>query len=162
MEKKENQKKLNNFLGFSKEMPSDNSSQSFKNQKKGICFNIIITLVLITTVALFISLISAADVAYIYKSKPKIDQNVINVFNEMNLSVDLIQEKNLTQNFSKYKFIFVGNERFKNYKKIPINDFPSVIDNHYFGYRWGITDRDGISRLASTKSLSVNKDGQII
>ncbi len=133
-----------------------------ENQKRVICFNVILALVSITIIILTFSLISAADVAYIYKSKAKIDQNVINVFNEMNLTVEIINERNLSQNFSRFKFIFVGNEKFSNYKKIPVNDFNSVIMNNYRGYQWGITDRDGISKLSRSKPLSIIKNGHII
>ena len=53
----------------------------------------VISLTLIISL-LLINFVSAADVAYIYKNKNKIDQNIINAFSEMNLSVETINEKN--------------------------------------------------------------------
>ena len=112
---------------------------------------------------LIIQDVFATDVAYVYKSKSKIDQNVLGVFSEMNLSVDNISEKDITKvDFSKYKFIYVGNERFTYYKKIPVDNYSSVISNRYFGYGWGLTDRDGISQRYSNGVMSIKKDGQII
>lgn len=115
---------------------------------------------------ILISYVSAtADVAYIYKNKLAIDNNIINTFNEMGLSVDKIPEKNLTGtkpvNLTKYRFIFVGDERFSYYNKIPIGDVPIVIMNGYFGPDWGLTDRGGISQLTSNTPLYVMsmKDG---
>ncbi len=130
--------------------------------KDNINSRLILSIALTFISLLIIQNISAADVAYIYKSKSKIDKNVINAFSEMNLTVELISEKNLSQNFSRFKLIYVGNERFKNYKKIPVENFSSIISNAYYGFKLGITDRDGISRLARGSPLNVVKEGRII
>ena len=53
---------------------------------------------LIAFVAIFVFLIemvSAADVAYIYKKEFRIDQNIVDLFEDNGLSVDLIKETNL-------------------------------------------------------------------
>lgn len=121
---------------------------------------LLITLVSLMFIVLAIYYVSAADVAYIYKSKPKIDQNVLDIFNELNLTYDTINERNMPRNFSSYRFLYVGNERFS--KNIPVNDYPVVITNYFFGNKWGLTDRDGISKLAATSPLQVLKNGQII
>ncbi len=118
---------------------------------------------LIFIISLVSSLVSAADVAYIYKNKIKIDPNFISAFNELGLSVDQIQDTKVrTTDFSKYRFIFVTDERFRKPNEIPVTQYPSVITNYYFGEQWGLTDNDGISKLASNNPLSVNKNNQII
>ena len=107
------------------------------------------------------SLLAAGDVAYIYKRESKIDQNVVGVFNNLGLTVDLIDETKLPVDFKGYKLIFVGDERFKNQKLIPVSDYPSIITNYYFGSEFGLTDRDGISQLAANSPLSVVMDHKV-
>ncbi|MBS3079124.1 putative metal-binding motif-containing protein [Candidatus Pacearchaeota archaeon] len=110
-----------------------------------------------------IPMISAADVAYIYNKNFKIDNNVKVLLNQLNLSIDLIQESKVAStNLSKYKFIFVGDERFTNPSMIPIGKYPTVITNYYHGYVWGLTDNEGISNLARSEPMSVKQNGSII
>ncbi len=110
-----------------------------------------------------IQTILAADVAYVYSKKYKIDNNINNIFSEMNLSVKMIPEKNITKtDFSKYKLIFVGDERFKDSLKIPVNKYPSVLINYYHGPNWGLTDYDGISQLGRSEPQSIRKGNEII
>ncbi len=107
--------------------------------------------------------VASANVAYIYRNDNKIDDNVIDVFEEMGLDVDLIDEQDLRGvDFSGYRFLFLGDERFRNQNQIPVDEFPSIISNYYFGEEWGLTDADGISKLASNAPLSVTKDGQVV
>ncbi|MEM3121963.1 MAG: hypothetical protein QXH60_00785, partial [Candidatus Pacearchaeota archaeon] len=106
---------------------------------------------------------SSDVVAYIYNKNFNIDTNVINELNSMGLNVELIPESRIsTTNFSKYRVIFIGNEKFSNPSKIPINKFPSIIANKYHGSTWGLTDGDSISTLVSNTPLKVRKDGVII
>ena len=98
-------------------------------------------------------------VAYIFKNDMKIDHNVINALEELNLEVDLIQEDTLPINLTEYRLIYVGDERFTNIENIPINKKPTIISNYYYGYDSGITDRAGISQLGSTAPLTVNING---
>ena len=105
-----------------------------------------------------LSFASASDVAYIYHSDSKVDSNFISVFTELGLTTDLIDEKELPLDFSKYKFILVGDERFR--KEIPVGDYPSVVVNYHYGTEWGLTDRDGVSQLGSTAPLSVVQDNR--
>ena len=107
---------------------------------------------------LLVSFISASDVAYIYKSKARIDSNVVNVLTNMNLNVDFILESSLPKDFSKYRFILIGDEYFAN--DIPVNDYRSIILNHYFGNKYGLTNRNGISTLSSRIPLEVSVNGQ--
>ena len=62
---------------------------------------------LISLLLLFIFLISfvaAADVAYIYRRSLKIDDNILGVFSDEGLDVDLIDEDDLPMDFSDYRF----------------------------------------------------------
>ncbi len=122
-----------------------------------ICFFVVL-------VFLFVGVVSASsDVAYIYKNSANIDDNVLDVFSDIGLSVDEIDENDLRGfDFSGYKMIFVGDERFRNEGQIPIYDKPTVVANYYHGGEFGLTDYDGISKLAGTEPLSVRKDGRIL
>ena len=112
---------------------------------------------------LMVSFVSASDVAYIYNKNFKIDNNIKALFSELNLTVDMIQEKDvLKTDFSTYKFIFVGDERFTSPKKLPIGKYPTVVTNYYHGYDWGLTDNDGISKLGRTEPMSVRINDSII
>jgi len=111
---------------------------------------------------LLISIVSASEIGYIYRQASEIDFNILGVFNEINLSYNLINEKDLPDNFSDYKIIFVGNERFRKASKIPVGNTPSIVMNYYHGNLWDLTDRDGVSKLASNSPLNIEKDRQII
>ena len=105
---------------------------------------------------------ASADVAYIFRKDFKIDQNIINVFNEMSLTVELINENNLPQNFNNYRILFVGDENFRNAENIPVNSKPTLIASYHKGNAWGITDRDGVSQLGATSPLKVVKGNSVI
>jgi len=110
-----------------------------------------------------ISYVSAGDVAYIYNKNFKIDNNIKTLLNQINLSVDLIQENKIpSTNLSKYRLIFVGDERFKTPKNIPIGKYPTVVSNYYHGYDWGLTDNDGVSKLGRTEPMSVKLNNSIV
>jgi hypothetical protein len=109
---------------------------------------------------LFVSFVSASDVAYIYKSKARIDYNIVDILTGLNLNVDYVLESSLPKDFSEYKFIVVGDEYFIN--DIPVNDYRSIIVSHYFGNKFGLTNRNGISTMSSRIPLEVSVNGQSI
>ncbi len=111
---------------------------------------------------LLIGASSAKDVAYIYEKNSRVDQNILGVFDELGMSYELIQENEMPQDFSDYKLIFVGDERFSNPENIPVDKVPTVIANYYHGGEFGITDYDGVSKLASNVPLSVKKGNQVL
>ena len=79
------------------------------NKKEGI-------LVLILLFIFLLKFASAvADVAYIYEKSFRIDDNVLEVFNDLGLSVDLIKDTNIPSSLSQYKVIFVNDEKEKEY-----------------------------------------------
>jgi len=120
-------------------------------------------LVLAVTVLFGVVLASAtADVAYIYRKAYKIDDNILKVFNESNITYELIDERNLPVNFANYKLIFVGDENFRYENRILVNQFPSVVANYYHTNFWGFTDAEGVSQLGADNPLDVKKGGQII
>ena len=104
---------------------------------------------------------TTADIAYIYNKKFKIDNNVISAFNDLGLGVDKIKYADISKtDFSKYKAIYVGDEKFPDPKKIPINRYPAIVSNYNHGAVWGITDSDGVSKNVASKPLSVNIGGR--
>src|SRR3989344_8935716 len=127
-------------------------------KKTGIIIFINIIFVLI----IFNNVVSAADVAYVYKKNFRIDQNIVDVFESNGLTVDLIKEANMPRNFDNYRLIFVGDEKFTDAAKIPVNKYPSIIANYYHADIWGLTDSEGVSSLAQNSPLSVKKDGRLI
>jgi len=106
-----------------------------------------------TFLLLTATLASAADVAYLYRRTFKIDENIVQVFENLGLTIDYIQEYSQPSNYNAYKLIFVGDENFR--ANIPVNNYPSVIASYYDAEDWGITDNEGVSQLASTHPLSV-------
>ena len=126
------------------------------NKKEGI-------LVLILLFIFLLNFASAvADVAYIYEKSFRIDDNVLEVFNDLGLSVDLIKDTNIPSSLSQYKVIFVNDESFANPNRIPVNTRPSIVVNYYHPEDWGLTDAEGASQLAASHPLSVVKDGRTI
>src|SRR3989344_2784542 len=107
---------------------------------------------------------AVGDVAYIMKNSRVVDQNVIRAFQEMNASVDLINDANVrTTDLTKYKLIFVGPERLRNTARyVDISKYPTMIMNGYYGNDFGLTDDDGISSLASNSPLGAYYNGQVI
>jgi hypothetical protein len=120
---------------------------------KKIFFCVFIILILL------LNSILAADVAYIYKSKAKINEVITEIFEEHNLEVDFINEKNIPEDFSNYRFIFVGDENFK-INRIPVSEYRSLIFNSKIVEELGLSDSEGVSRLFSKDALAVNYKGQ--
>jgi hypothetical protein len=119
-----------------------------------------ISIVILTSILFLSTIVMATDVAYIFKNAKKIDQNIINVFNEMGHSVDIINEKNLPSDFSSYSLVFIGDERLRNKRSINIDQMPTVLSNYHYTKTWGLADRERTSKLSSRSILFVNKDGQ--
>ncbi|MBI2631458.1 right-handed parallel beta-helix repeat-containing protein [Candidatus Pacearchaeota archaeon] len=116
---------------------------------------------------LFILLIApvfAGDVAYIYRKSFRIDNIIIETFQDLGFSVEKIQEDRIPSDLSKYRLIFLGDENFKNINKIKdiIAENPSIIVNSYHGKELGLTDNEGVSQLGSSGPLSVLKNGNLI
>jgi len=106
--------------------------------------------------------LASNNVAYIFKNKARIDDNVIEVFEGKGLNVDLINEKDLPSDFSAYRFVYLGDERFRNDMDIKIWNYPTIVSNYFYGEEWGLTDRDGISQLVSSAPLSVKIGHRIV
>ncbi len=119
---------------------------------KGVA--ILFAFVLITVS--FVSSVYAADVAYILKDDRFVREEVMGVFSELGLSVEVIEDTQiLTKNLANYKLVFVDDAILRKTSKLPVYNYPSVIMNRNYGQEWGLTDDDGISHLASTAPLSV-------
>ncbi|MFA6023456.1 MAG: vWA domain-containing protein [Candidatus Pacearchaeota archaeon] len=146
-------------------------------KKRGILLSLITGLFALILLTASIELVSAgisgnislnlsiahSDVAYIYNQNYKIDQNVIGEFERIGLSVEPIKSSAIsTTDFSKYRLIFVGDERFRNAADIPITNYPTIIANYYHGSKWGLTDNDEISKLVSTDPLSVTYNNGLV
>jgi hypothetical protein len=109
---------------------------------------------------LFVQIVYAVDVAYIYKKESKIDDKIFGIFEDLGLEVDLIQERDLPLN-KDYRFIFVGDEKFSRPREIPVNNYDSIVVNRRDVGEWGIVDGDGASTLASNAPLRVKTNRAI-
>jgi len=136
------------------------------NSRKGAIF---ITLFLILLSNIFaVPVIAAKDVAYVFKSRGAIDKNIVEIFEDMGLEVDLINERDIDEsvddgvNLEEYRIVFFGDERYRNVDEFKPWKRSSIISNYFFGELFGITDRDGVSKLASNAPLNVMQDNEII
>lgn len=119
-------------------------------------------LMFLVSFVLLVTIVSASDVAYVYKNEKKIDQNVLNAFSEMSLSVDLIMEKEIPSNLSSYRIIFIGNERFSRIKEISESNVPTVLMNKYYGKEFGLVEKGSIGQIGSTTPLNVYTDEKTV
>ena len=102
------------------------------------------------------------SVAYIFHNEKNVEQEVLNVFSEMNLDVDLIQDKNIrATNFSNYSFIFVGNEKISKLKYLPKTTHYIYMNSRY-GRESGFLKLWKIAKIASNSPLVVLEDGRKI
>ncbi len=104
---------------------------------------------------LLLNIASASDIAYILKNPNSPNQDYLSLFDELNLSVDLIKNtRTNTINFNNYKLIFVPNQRFSNPSQIPINNHNSVVSNTFHLREWSLSS-DDISLIASSAPQEV-------
>jgi hypothetical protein len=134
-----------------------------RSQEKRILSTLML-LVLIAQILASPVLVAASDeVAYIFRNERMVDENVVGVFEDMGLTVDLIDETEINNfNLESYRFLFIGDERYRHYDDIPVDKYPSIVSNYYFGDEWGFTDWDGVSKLGSNSPLSVKEENSII
>ncbi|MBI2629791.1 Ig-like domain-containing protein [Candidatus Pacearchaeota archaeon] len=119
---------------------------------------VIILLALISIISY--SALGVKDVAYIVNTPRITNSEVLNVFSQLNLSVDIIKDSDLPRtSLAAYRLVFIDDMRLRNTGKTAIYRYPSVVMNKYYGKEWGITDNDGISQLSSNTPLSVQLTG---
>jgi len=77
------------------------------------------------------------DVAYVVKTNS--NSFLTSELNALGLTYDVITEENvLSTDFSQYKMILVGNDKFDNPNDIPVSKYKSLIINSYHYYKKGI------------------------
>ncbi len=105
---------------------------------------------------------ASSDIAYVLKNPNNPDNKFLDAFEELNLTVDLINIKNVNSiNLSKYKLVFVGNQRFTNPELIKPQNQNTLIANSFHVNEFGLTS-NGISQLASSAPLQVQKENQLV
>ncbi len=105
------------------------------------------------------SFAAAEDVAYIYRKDFSVDENILDVFSEMSLSVKLINEKNLPKDFSAAPLtITKGEENIQVYetafKKRKVSVPYYFLPNKHRA--------EGLVSVATTKKNSGNRLGDVI
>jgi hypothetical protein len=104
-----------------------------------------------------------SEVAYVYKFPTQINQKIINILNADGFDVTLISEKDFSKtNFTKFRFIFIGDESFTNAKRIPVDKVPTIVFNHFNVQDFGLAKKGGASQLGSTSPLSVTIENKSI
>ncbi|MFA4952980.1 MAG: hypothetical protein WC584_02050 [Candidatus Pacearchaeota archaeon] len=123
-------------------------------KKGGVSGGIVLCMIVFMFV---IPTVFAYDVAYIAKTSGNVDQNIVNVFKELNLSVGVVLDKSVrTTDFSKYKLVLISDNILKQTAKYyDISKYKTIIVNRNYGEEFGLTDKDGISQLASNSPLDV-------
>lgn len=103
------------------------------------------------------------DVAYVYSKNFRIDRTIVSAFNELGFDVVFVNEQNLAfTNLSRFRFVFIGDEVFRNSDLVRPDMHRSIIVNYYHADTWGLTDGDGASQLGGTTPLSVRTEGQVV
>lgn len=116
---------------------------------------LVLSVHIVTTIKI-VTASEAADVAYILKRERSAKPEILDVFSDLGLSVDLIEDKNVMDfNLSKYRLLFIDDVVLRKTRDLPIYNYPSVIMNGYHGKEWGLVKNFGVSRLASTEPLKV-------
>ncbi|MFH1710718.1 MAG: hypothetical protein ABH840_00230 [Nanoarchaeota archaeon] len=126
--------------------------------KKGVFIMVagIFLLLFFCSLAVVSAVSAQKDVGYILVNSRNVNQQVVSVFNEFNLTYELILDSKVrSYDLSKYKFLFIDDVRLNNARNLPIYNYPSVIMNRYYGPNWGLTDRDGISQMTSNSLMNV-------
>jgi len=117
----------------------------------------------LVVVVLLGSSVFAADVAYVLKNERNVEEGYLEVFEELGLSVDLIESRSISEtDFSEYNLILISDGRLKNVKSIPINEIPTVIANRQHLRTLGLISGWRISRLFSSTKLKVKKNGGVV
>jgi hypothetical protein len=132
--------------------------KSVVRMKRSVIVGVLVLMIFLTMTITFAN--GSGDVAYIYRKDFRIDDNIIDLFEEMGFSVDLINEKEMPADFSGYSLIFAGDENYR--EELPVGEIPSVVVSYYHGDTYGLTDRDGVRQLGATSPLTVVKDGEFI
>jgi len=109
-------------------------------------------LFLLTFVMLVLPMISAAaDIAYVVSYN--VEYGLTQAINETGYTYDIIEDSDIAStDFSDYKMILVGNERFDSVNEIPVNKMNSLMINTYHLEEWGWID-GGIGSVTSNQQL---------
>ena len=116
--------------------------------------------ILVTAVCLLLVLgisVVAEDVAYVLKNAKKPNQDFLQVFDKLELSVKLVDDSNVKKtNFSQYNILFVDGEmkQLTNSKSIPVGNMPTIVANMFHPTTWGLTEE--ISSIVSNKPLKIH------
>ena len=119
-------------------------------------------LVLLINSFFMISIVSAADVAYIVSNTFHAKPEFINILNELSMDYDLIESNNINNyDLSEYRLMIVNNDYFVNWDEIPVNDFPALIANGRNMENWGWTTRITSSSRDTPMMINLNNSLEI-
>lgn len=109
--------------------------------------------ILLFVVVIFMSSVYAEDIIYVVKDTSKVNHDFLNSIQDLGLTVSVVDDDNINSvNFSKYKMMLVGNDKFANPQSLPVNNFPALIVNKYHMADWYWSS--GISFGSSSSPLT--------
>lgn len=107
------------------------------------------------------STVFAVDVAYIVKAEHAADLNHLKMFQEKNMSYEVIADADINRaKLSDYSIIVIGDDKLRNVKKIPI-DSRVVIMNRYHADYFGFIDGNAL-QVSANGNLQMNKKNKKI
>ncbi|MBW2976521.1 hypothetical protein KY347_03690 [Candidatus Woesearchaeota archaeon] len=108
--------------------------------------------VLICAFLLSASIAYADSVAYILSNVDHPEQKLIDILEDMGLTVDKIDDEDISSvNLQQYDFMLINDGTFSNYNSIPVNNFPALILNTNYIDDWHWTSR--VSQKSSSQPL---------
>jgi hypothetical protein len=86
-----------------------------------------------------VAAVDSKDVVYVLEDQTIPSQNVLDVFNDLGFSYDIIRDSEITStDFSQYSILFVQ-ERVTNKQHLPLDNMPSVfLDNEIAEEKWSL------------------------
>lgn len=91
-----------------------------------------------------------------YLTKKVANPFIMNVFNDMNLNVEIIKDEEITEaNLDKYNALFIDEGVLSNIDKINLKKYNIISINKNYGKEIGIVDRDGLSQKSSNGILKI-------
>ncbi|MEK6871514.1 MAG: hypothetical protein AABX16_01280 [Nanoarchaeota archaeon] len=104
---------------------------------------------------LLINSVFAVDVAYIVRNSNHVDDSFLAAFEDMNLEVTVIEDKNIAStSFSGYDFIFVGDGMINNIEQLPTHK-PILLTNGKYASLFGFLKMGSVRQMSANQQLRI-------
>ncbi|MEN9626535.1 MAG: hypothetical protein RL557_863 [archaeon] len=106
--------------------------------------------------------VAVSDVAYVVKNENKVDKGFLHAFEEMGLSVDVIENDEIMEtSFSGYKVVFIGDGTISHLMHMSKN-LPIVLTNGKYAAWFGFLNHGVVKSIASNPELKIQSEGRTI